>query len=98
LSVLAIDDNPLDLQSLKRIFCSSPEWEVHFEGFANSAPTLEQIEQIQPDIIFLDYHLAGEVDVEVLKALRSLFHSAHHHPGGRCGRKHCDADAAQRRQ
>ncbi len=58
IKVLVVDDSPVALIVLKRIFASSPEIEV--VGTAkNGLEALELIPQVQPDVICTDLHMTS---------------------------------------
>ncbi|NEQ38381.1 MAG: chemotaxis-specific protein-glutamate methyltransferase CheB [Okeania sp. SIO3I5] len=58
IKVLIVDDSPVALIVLKRIFATSPEIEV--VGTAkNGLEALELIPQLQPDVICTDLHMAS---------------------------------------
>jgi signal transduction histidine kinase len=71
LTIFAIDDDPLDLTNLRRLHMRIPDWLMDFHGYSNSNEALLDFPQFVPDVIFLDYHLAGEMGIDVLQRLRS---------------------------
>ncbi|OCR01828.1 chemotaxis response regulator protein-glutamate methylesterase [Oscillatoriales cyanobacterium USR001] len=70
--VLLVEDSPVVLIILKRIFVSSPEIEV--VGTAqNGLDALELIPKIQPDVICTDLHMAQMNGLEFIREVMAKF-------------------------
>ena len=70
--VLLVEDSPVVLIVLKRIFASSPEIEV--VGTAcNGLEALEAIPKVQPDVICTDFHMAQMDGLEFIKEVMAKF-------------------------
>ncbi|MCP3859745.1 MAG: response regulator, partial [Phycisphaeraceae bacterium] len=57
LDVLAIDDNPDDLELLRRLLGRVPHWDLDFHGFDASAPAVDYLRDASgpPDVVLLDF-------------------------------------------
>lgn len=70
ISVLAIDDDEVDLESLRRNLTQCEGYRVQFRGFQNWQRGLEEHSARPADIIFLDFFLGNTTGTELLQALR----------------------------
>ncbi|MDF0553802.1 response regulator, partial [Kamptonema sp. UHCC 0994] len=70
--VLLVEDSPVVLIVLKRIFASSPEIEV--VGTArNGLEALAVIPKVRPDVICTDFHMAQMNGLEFIKEVMAKF-------------------------
>ncbi len=69
-TVLAIEDDPGDVQLLRRYLEDIPEWEVTLLAFTEPAEGLAQLVDHAPDIVLLDYLLGATTGLEVLKRIQ----------------------------
>ena len=70
---LIIDDERLARNELKKLLLDFPEIEVVGEA-ANAAEGLEKIENLSPDLIFLDIQMPGKTGFDMLTELDSAPH------------------------
>jgi len=70
ISVLAIDDDDTDLESLRRNLVACAGYSIHFRGFRNWKLGLEDHAERPADIIFLDFFLGNMTGSELLQDLR----------------------------
>lgn len=70
---LIIDDERLARNELKKLLLEFPEIEVVGEA-ANAAEGLEKIENLSPDLIFLDIQMPGKTGFDMLTELDSAPH------------------------
>ena len=70
---LIIDDERLARNELKKLLLEFPEIEVIGEA-ANAAEGLEKIENLSPDLIFLDIQMPGKTGFDMLTELDSAPH------------------------
>src|SRR3954462_5113268 len=68
-----IDDERLARNELKKLLLDFPEIEVVGEA-ANAAEGLEKIENLSPDLIFLDIQMPGKTGFDMLTELDSAPH------------------------
>jgi two-component system sensor histidine kinase/response regulator len=68
--VLAIEDDPGDVQLLSRYLEDIPGWEVKLLAFTEPAEGLAQLFDNAPDIVLLDYLLGATTGLEVLKRIQ----------------------------
>ncbi|UCB51643.1 MAG: hybrid sensor histidine kinase/response regulator [Candidatus Zixiibacteriota bacterium] len=76
ITVLAIEDDPGDIQLVRRYLEDIPGWEVEFLSFTEPAEGLAQLSRHAEDVILLDYLLGATTGLEVLKAIQ--------HTGSKC--------------
>lgn len=70
---IIIDDERLARNELKKLLSAFPEIEVIGEA-ANAAEGIEKIEQLMPDIIFLDIQMPGKTGFDMLQELDKAPH------------------------
>ena len=70
ITVLAIEDDPGDIQLVRRYLEDIPGWEVSFYAFTEPAEGLAQLSRRAEDVILLDYLLGPTTGLEVLKAIQ----------------------------
>ena len=69
LQIVIVEDNPMYQQMIARQV-QSPGDEVHF--FTKGETCVEQVNEINPDLLVLDYNLEGEMNgLDILKHVRS---------------------------
>jgi len=68
-----IDDERLARNELKKLLLDFPEIEVIGEA-ANAAEGLEKIENLSPDLIFLDIQMPGKTGFDMLQELEKAPH------------------------
>lgn len=71
ISVLAIDDDDIDLEALQRNLHQCDSLKIQFEGFQDWERGLEALSHRPADVIFLDFFLGNITGTEVLKELRA---------------------------
>lgn len=70
ITVIAIDDDSVDLKVLERILLKSDRWDVEFLGFHESEPAMQALARHPVDVIILDYSLVTEMGIDVLRKIR----------------------------
>ena len=70
MKTLLIDDERLARNELRRLLAAFPEIEIAGEA-ANAKEAREQIEKLQPELLFLDVQMPGETGIELLEALEA---------------------------
>jgi diguanylate cyclase (GGDEF)-like protein len=70
LTILAIDDDPADLELLRRHLEDIPAYTVTFVGCANVEAGRRELAQQDIEVIFLDYLLGAVTGLDVLRTLR----------------------------
>ena len=70
ITVLAIDDDPGDIELLHRFLEEIPEWEIKFLDYTEPADGLAQLSHCAADIILLDYLLGTTTGLEVYKKMQ----------------------------
>jgi diguanylate cyclase (GGDEF)-like protein len=70
LTILAIDDDPGDLELLRRHLEDIPAYAVTFIGCANVEAGRRELAQQDIEVIFLDYLLGAVTGLDVLRTLR----------------------------
>ncbi len=71
LTILVIDDNPADIEIVRRMLEQIDGWDIHFLASHNSKEGRAQALQGEADLILLDYMLGPETGLEVLNALEN---------------------------
>jgi two-component system cell cycle response regulator len=71
LTILAIDDDPGDLELLRRHLEDIPAYAITFVGCANAETARGALTQQAIDVIFLDYLLGTVTGLDVLRTLRN---------------------------
>jgi signal transduction histidine kinase len=69
-SLLAIDDNPSDLDILKRLVRKVPEWNVEFASCTEAKDGLAHLERHPVDLVLVDYRLGAINGIELLDLIR----------------------------
>jgi len=69
-SLLAIDDNPSDLDILKRLVRKVPEWEVEFASCTEPNDALAHLGTHAVDVVLVDYRLGAINGIELLDRIR----------------------------
>lgn len=70
LSILAIDDDDIDLESLRRTLSACEGYSIRFSGFRSWKDGLNALEDRSVDLIFLDFFLGNTTGAELLQELR----------------------------
>ncbi len=70
-TILAIDDDPGDVEILRRRLAEIPGMEFEFTHFADPDKAQQELSQRHMDVTFLDFQLGAKTGLEVLKDLRS---------------------------
>ena len=69
-SLLAIDDNPSDLDILKRLVRKVPEWSIEFASCTDPEEGLAHLERHPIDVVLVDYRLGAINGIELLDLIR----------------------------
>ncbi|MCP4642971.1 MAG: response regulator [bacterium] len=72
LTLLAIDDDPADLEILRRHVGHVPDWQAELLAHPTLESAQEDLKRRMIDAILLDYVLGGQTGLDVLKRLRHL--------------------------
>ena len=75
ITVLAIDDDPDDLELLRSYLDDIREWDIEFVAFPNLNSARADVAHRHPDIAIIDYLLGAETGLDALNALRKLRHT-----------------------
>jgi DNA-binding response OmpR family regulator len=70
LTVLVIDDEPADVEILRRLLEQIEGWEIHLTACNDAETGKAQAARCGMDLIFLDYLLGMETGLEVFRAIR----------------------------
>ena len=69
-ALLAIDDNPSDLDILKRLVRKIPEWQVEFTAYTEAMDGLAHLERRPVDVVLVDYRLGAINGIQLLDVIR----------------------------
>jgi signal transduction histidine kinase len=69
-SILAIDDNPSDLEILRRLVKRIPEWNVEFTICTEAMDGLALLERTPVDVVLVDYRLGAINGIQLLEVIR----------------------------
>src|SRR5260221_9040474 len=69
-SILAIDDNPSDLEILRRLVKRIPEWNVEFTTCTEAMDGLALLEGSPVDVVLVDYRLGAINGIQLLEVIR----------------------------
>jgi signal transduction histidine kinase len=69
-SLLAIDDNPSDLEILRRLIRKIPEWTVEITTCTEAMEGLALLEQRPVDVVLVDYRLGAINGIQLLEVIR----------------------------
>jgi len=69
-TLLAIDDNPSDLDILRRLVRKIPEWTVEFTACTEAMEGLSLLEHHAIDVVFVDYRLGAINGIQLLELVR----------------------------
>ena len=69
-TILVIDDDPGDIEILRRLLEEVMDLEMEFVAFNDSQSGCAEAIRCQADLIFLDYLLGGETGLEVFNEIR----------------------------
>ncbi|RLD80253.1 MAG: hypothetical protein DRJ10_07665 [Bacteroidetes bacterium] len=72
LKILLIDDNPADLNLLRRFFNKIPEITIELTTVVSSEEGFKQCNSVKHDIVFVDYLLGNENGVDVIKKFKEI--------------------------
>lgn len=72
LKILIIDDNPADLNLLKRYFSKLQGWEIEIFYSISSEEGIKQWTMYKPEIIIVDYLLGNENGIDIIQKLKSI--------------------------
>ena len=70
IAILVIDDDPPDVEILRRLLEQIEGWEIKFLGCNDAGTGQAEALRCQVDLIFLDYLLGAETGLEVLHEMR----------------------------
>lgn len=71
MKAIIVDDERLARNELRNLLSEFPEIEIIGEAI-NAADALLKIEELQPDIVFMDIHMPGTNGIEALRQLKEL--------------------------
>ncbi len=71
LTIVAIDDDPGDIEILQRQLDGIPEWNIKLEVFTHTMDKQMQFAFHGADIVFVDYMLGAETGLDVLKVIQA---------------------------
>ena len=75
LKILAIDDDPDNLELLRQYIQEIPGWQTEFRGFLDSAQGLQALQGYSADVVLIDYFLGEKTGVEVFTRMQEMgFH------------------------
>ena len=69
-TMLAIDDNPSDLEVLRRLVKRIPEWKVEFTTCTEAMDGLTLLERSPVDVVLVDYRLGAINGIQLLEVIR----------------------------
>jgi CheY-like chemotaxis protein len=69
-ALLAIDDNPSDLDILKRLVRKIGEWKVEFSAYTEAQDGLAHLERSHVDVVLVDYRLGAIHGIQLLDVIR----------------------------
>lgn len=69
-ALLAIDDNPSDLDILKRLVRKIGEWKVEFSAYTEAQDGLAHLERSHVDVVLVDYRLGAINGIQLLDVIR----------------------------
>lgn len=72
LKILIIDDNPADLNLLRRFFSKIPGANIELTTVKSSEEGFKQCNTIKYDIVFVDYLLGNENGIDVIKKFKEI--------------------------
>ncbi len=72
LKILAIDDDPDDLELLRQYIQEIPGWHTEFRGFLDSTQGLQALQDYPADVVLIDYFLGEKTGVEVFKRMQEI--------------------------
>ncbi len=75
LTVLVIDDDPGDIEILRRMLADMPEWNAELTACHDAEQGKAQLTAATADITFIDYQLGGHTGLELLQAARGCGHA-----------------------
>ncbi|MEW6742317.1 MAG: ATP-binding protein [Planctomycetota bacterium] len=70
LSVLAVDDDPGDLELLRRYVEEIPEWDVEFHSLTDPGAVGESLSLLEPALLFIDHRLGTMTGLELCELVR----------------------------
>lgn len=71
MKAIIVDDERLARNELRNLLSEFPEIEIIGEAI-NAADALLKIEELQPDIVFMDIHMPGTNGIDALRQLKEL--------------------------
>ncbi|MEM8709805.1 MAG: hybrid sensor histidine kinase/response regulator [Planctomycetota bacterium] len=72
--VIALDDDPADIEAVRRCLRSVDSLETHLTGCASIKAADELLQRESFDLLFVDYYLTGTTGPEALRHLQSVGH------------------------
>jgi DNA-binding response OmpR family regulator len=69
LTILVIDDNPADVEIVRRLLQQIEGWEIHLLASYDSREGRAEVLKGKADLILLDYMMGSETGLEVLNAI-----------------------------
>ena len=70
ITILAIDDDHVDLMILRRLLNRIVEWDVALHVHTDPSQGLEQLASLDCDLVILDYDLGRENGLEIFARIR----------------------------
>lgn len=69
LAIVSIDDDPADVEILRRHLEGLPDWDVDLRAFADWEEGLQEVAARPPDAVLLDYEIGARTGLELLREI-----------------------------
>ena len=70
ITILAIDDDPSDIELLREYLEAIPDWDVELLAYTDPGPARAELGRGEVDVIISDYMLGAETGLEMLRKIR----------------------------
>ncbi|MBN2307348.1 MAG: response regulator [Candidatus Hydrogenedentes bacterium] len=71
IGMIMIDDDPGDVELLRRLVEEVPDWDVDFSAFASAQEGRAELTRRAFDVVLLDYFLGSETGLDLVKKVRA---------------------------